>query len=239
MTKKRLLANPIRLQGRPNKLAHRPVHARSRCRRRAHRPRRSPPRTPPCAACLCGPWRRSPAASARPYPLLARRRRHGGRPGAACHGRSRRTVTDREEERGGGSGSGREVVEQRAGSEDASGGATAKRVECALNYLVKGFHTGSVTSMSSCARKPLLITCSKEDKSIRLWNYRKHVCVDALTFENDAQREFCFWIALTVLIACDIFLCCYAACVSSLASFLSLIFFLLPSFFFSFNLLFF
>ena len=146
-----------------------------------------------------------------------------------------------EEERGSGSGSGsgREVVEQRAGTEDASGGATAKRVECALNYLVKGFHTGSVTSMSSCARKPLLITCSKEDKSIRLWNYRKHVCVDALTFENDAQREFCFWIALIVLIACDIFLCCYATCVSSLASFLSLILFLLLFSFFQSFLIFF
>ena len=72
------------------------------------------------------------------------------------------------------------------------GGGTVKRVECALSYLVKGFHTGSVISMSSCARKPLLITCSTEDKSIRLWNYRQHVCVDALTFENDAQREFFF-----------------------------------------------
>ena len=63
-----------------------------------------------------------------------------------------------------------------------------KKVECNLSYLVKGFHTGTITAIASCARKPLIITCSKEDKSIRLWNYRTHVCVDALTFENDAQR---------------------------------------------------
>ena len=66
-----------------------------------------------------------------------------------------------------------------------------KVVECNISFLVKGFHTGAITGMSTCARKPLLITCSKEDKSIRLWNYRTHVCMDALVFENDAQRPMC------------------------------------------------
>ena len=80
--------------------------------------------------------------------------------------------------------------ERRSGSHGNDDMQTTKRIECNLSYLVKGFHTGTITAISSCARKPLVVTCSKEDKSIRLWNYRTHVCVDALTFQNDAQRMY-------------------------------------------------
>ena len=64
-------------------------------------------------------------------------------------------------------------------------------VSCNLSYLQKGFHTGAIADMATCARKPLLATCSKEDKSIRLWNYRTHECLDAVIFVNDAQRPLC------------------------------------------------
>ena len=64
-------------------------------------------------------------------------------------------------------------------------------VSCELTYLQIGFHTGAITDMATCARKPLLVTCSKEDKSIRLWNYRLHECLDAIVFTNDAQRPLC------------------------------------------------
>eukprot|EP01063_Lacrimia_lanifica_P009665 TRINITY_DN16595_c0_g1_i1.p1 TRINITY_DN16595_c0_g1~~TRINITY_DN16595_c0_g1_i1.p1 ORF type:complete len:1239 (+),score=580.13 TRINITY_DN16595_c0_g1_i1:149-3865(+) len=40
-------------------------------------------------------------------------------------------------------------------------------------YLVAPFHTGPITGIDTCIRKPLIVTCSK-DHTIRVWNYLEH-----------------------------------------------------------------
>jgi cilia- and flagella-associated protein 57 len=84
-----------------------------------------------------------------------------------------------------------EEEERKMDNSSLSENTQTKLVECDINYIVKGYHTGTITCIATCSRKPFLITCSKEDKSVRLWNYRTHICIDALTFKNDAQRPLC------------------------------------------------
>lgn len=42
--------------------------------------------------------------------------------------------------------------------------------------MYKGFHNNPVTGMDVCLQRPLLATCSKEDSTIRLWNYKNYGC---------------------------------------------------------------
>eukprot|EP00662_Eupelagonemidae_sp_cell21_P042623 gene42624-9223_t len=39
--------------------------------------------------------------------------------------------------------------------------------------LVAPFHSGAITGVDTCVRKPLVATCSK-DRTIRIWNYMDH-----------------------------------------------------------------
>ncbi|GMH89749.1 hypothetical protein TrST_g13747 [Triparma strigata] len=55
------------------------------------------------------------------------------------------------------------------------------------NYTtVSTRHAGSISSISVCARKPLLATCSSDltDSSVRIWNYRARECVLHEYFEG-------------------------------------------------------
>ena len=45
-----------------------------------------------------------------------------------------------------------------------------------LNYICDGFHKGSISCMDVSLQRPIIITCSKEDKSIRVWNYLTGHC---------------------------------------------------------------
>lgn len=42
-----------------------------------------------------------------------------------------------------------------------------------LNYelLGKGFHSGKITCMDISIQRSIIVTCSKEDFTIRIWNY--------------------------------------------------------------------
>ena len=45
-----------------------------------------------------------------------------------------------------------------------------------LNYICDGFHKGPITSMDISLQRPIIITCSKKDNSIRVWNYLTGHC---------------------------------------------------------------
>lgn len=48
--------------------------------------------------------------------------------------------------------------------------------------VCRGFHSGSVTSMDIAIQRPILVTASKEDATIRLWNYYTNTCELAREF---------------------------------------------------------
>lgn len=45
-----------------------------------------------------------------------------------------------------------------------------------FEYLYKGFHNHPITGMDLCLQRPLLATCSHEDSTIRIWNYKNYGC---------------------------------------------------------------
>ncbi len=61
-----------------------------------------------------------------------------------------------------------------------------------FEYLFNGFHSGAVTSLDVCLQRPLLVTCSKYDSSIRVWNYMNFKCELARKFfvgEENSETE--------------------------------------------------
>ncbi|KNC99492.1 uncharacterized protein SPPG_04888 [Spizellomyces punctatus DAOM BR117] len=50
-----------------------------------------------------------------------------------------------------------------------------KGEEPKLRPLSQPFHSGAVTGLDTCVRKPILVTCSV-DRSIRIWNYQTNTC---------------------------------------------------------------
>ena len=59
-----------------------------------------------------------------------------------------------------------------------------------FEYICKGFHGGPISSMDVAFQRPLIATCSKDDGSIRIWNYLTNKCELGRRFyvkdENDA-----------------------------------------------------
>ena len=43
--------------------------------------------------------------------------------------------------------------------------------EVKFDFLFNGFHNGPVTGIDVCLQRPLIVTCSKYDATIRIWNY--------------------------------------------------------------------
>lgn len=48
--------------------------------------------------------------------------------------------------------------------------------EISFDLICKGFHSGQISSIDVAVQRPLLLTCSKEDSTIRLWNYETYTC---------------------------------------------------------------
>ena len=44
------------------------------------------------------------------------------------------------------------------------------------DFLYKGFHSGPVDSMDICMQKPLMVTSSRDECKIRIWNYVDKKC---------------------------------------------------------------
>jgi len=57
--------------------------------------------------------------------------------------------------------------------------------------ICKGFHSGKISSIDCAIQRPLLLTCSKEDRTIRLWNYENFICEMAreyYVFEENSSK---------------------------------------------------
>lgn len=51
--------------------------------------------------------------------------------------------------------------------------------EVKVDQVSKGFHSGPITAMDVAVQRPLIVTCSREDSTIRIWNYYKFTCEQA------------------------------------------------------------
>ena len=47
----------------------------------------------------------------------------------------------------------------------------SKIQEIRYQMIGKGFHSGAITSFEVCSQRPILMTCCKEDQTVRIWNY--------------------------------------------------------------------
>ena len=54
--------------------------------------------------------------------------------------------------------------------------------EVNFDLICKGFHSGAITTIDVAVQRPILVTCSREDQTLRLWNY--------ITGECEYAREF-------------------------------------------------
>lgn len=64
--------------------------------------------------------------------------------------------------------------------------------EIKFDLLCRGFHSGAISAMDIAIQRPLLVTCSRDDSTIRLWNYYSFSCELAREFyvnEDMAIRE--------------------------------------------------
>jgi len=48
--------------------------------------------------------------------------------------------------------------------------------EVQFDLICQGFHSGAISTIDVAVQRPLLVTCSQEDQTIRLWNYISGEC---------------------------------------------------------------
>lgn len=48
--------------------------------------------------------------------------------------------------------------------------------EIKFNFFCSGFHSGAITCLDVALQRPLLVTCSQADATIRIWNYNSLTC---------------------------------------------------------------
>lgn len=64
--------------------------------------------------------------------------------------------------------------------------------EIKFDLVCRGFHSGSINAIDVAIQRPIIVTCSREDSTIRLWNYYTHSCELAREYyvlEDMAIRE--------------------------------------------------
>ena len=67
-----------------------------------------------------------------------------------------------------------------------------KLYEIPFNIVCNGFHSGEITAMEISAQRPIIITASQQDKTIRVWNYitgHSEYCKLVLTETNDYKAN--------------------------------------------------
>jgi len=45
------------------------------------------------------------------------------------------------------------------------------RLKIKMDHIYGGFHSAPITGLDVCIQRPLIVTCSREDSTIRVWNY--------------------------------------------------------------------
>ena len=51
-----------------------------------------------------------------------------------------------------------------------------EKYEIEFKIICDGFHNGSITTMDVALQRPIIITSSKYDKTVRIWNYLTGHC---------------------------------------------------------------
>ena len=51
-----------------------------------------------------------------------------------------------------------------------------------FDLVCRGFHSGSISAIDVAYQRPLIVTCSRDDSTVRIWNYMKYEC--------DLAREY-------------------------------------------------
>ena len=57
--------------------------------------------------------------------------------------------------------------------------------------ICKGFHSGSISTIDVAVQRPILMTASREDSTLRLWDYQARQCVLAREYyvvEDSSMR---------------------------------------------------
>ena len=70
-----------------------------------------------------------------------------------------------------------------------------------LNLICDGFHRGAINCMDVSLQRPIIITCSTEDKSIRIWNYLTGHCENCkivLEEKEDSKEKEINFLALAI-----------------------------------------
>ena len=45
-----------------------------------------------------------------------------------------------------------------------------------FDLICSGFHAGAISELHTCAQRPIILTCSLADNTVRLWNYMTNNC---------------------------------------------------------------
>jgi len=64
--------------------------------------------------------------------------------------------------------------------------------EIKFDLVCRGFHSGAIDTIDIAVQRPLIVTCSRDDSTIRIWNYYTHQCELAREYyvlEDMAIRE--------------------------------------------------
>jgi cilia- and flagella-associated protein 57 len=56
--------------------------------------------------------------------------------------------------------------------------------EVKVDQIAKGFHSGPVDAIDCAVQRPLIVTLSREDSTIRIWNYYKNTCEQAKLYSG-------------------------------------------------------
>ena len=58
-----------------------------------------------------------------------------------------------------------------------------------FEFLCSGFHAGAITELHTCLQRPIILTCSLADNTIRLWNYMTNNCELTKDFTKQQASE--------------------------------------------------
>lgn len=58
------------------------------------------------------------------------------------------------------------------------------RLKVKMELIYGGYHSGPITGLDVCIQRPLIVTCSREDSTIRIWNY--------INFKSELARKFIY-----------------------------------------------
>ena len=58
-----------------------------------------------------------------------------------------------------------------------------------FKFLSSGFHSGAITELHTCDQRSVVLTCSLEDNTVRLWNYLTNNCDFVKNFTRKTATE--------------------------------------------------